>query len=184
MVQRARRGGGLRFVWCFWLLIVCKLADPSVFVPVPVIVMSVMMVMMVMVMGLWPRSLCCAFLKSQRCILTEVFIFQGRERAVSTILSAVSSLNGLFHIREIQDGERQAEVMHEAAASGNRAKTRSLQCFLHRDPTRARFGRALSRFGAHRAKTHSCLQKMFFSGSQTSSLALRPAQAIARLQRV
>jgi len=88
----------LRRVWCRWLLVLGELGDGNVLMPM--LVMAMMMVMVV-VMVLWLQSLRGFSHRSQRHILTEVFIFQCRERAVSTFLFTVSNLNGLLHVREL-----------------------------------------------------------------------------------
>ena len=58
----------------------------------------VMAMVIMMVMRLW--SLSCFFLSSQIYVFTKVFIFQGLERAVSTFIFTVNSLNGFFYIWE------------------------------------------------------------------------------------
>lgn len=77
-------------------------------VPVPVVVAMVGVGLRLGGLSGFPRG-------GQGHILTDVFIVWDRERAVPTFLFAVSELNGLFHVRETQDGVRQAEVVHEAA---------------------------------------------------------------------
>lgn len=94
VVVKTWKRDALRRVWCLWLLVLGELGNGNVLMP-----MLVMVVMMVVVW--WLRSLGGFTHRGQRHILTEVFIFQCRERAVSTFLFTVSNLNGLLHVREL-----------------------------------------------------------------------------------
>lgn len=79
--------------------------------------MLVPMFVVVFVVVVHLRGLCDFTRNSQGHVFTEGFIFKTRERAVSAPLLTVSNLNGLFNIRESEEGVRQAKVIHKTATS-------------------------------------------------------------------
>lgn len=75
-----------------WRLVLRRLSQPKELVPVPVVVVVVEEVQQWRLGGLLRRC--------QRNVLTEFFVFQGHERAISTLVFTVSDLNGFFYIGE------------------------------------------------------------------------------------